>query len=114
MERLQNCVQVDGEYVGWPKRTQYIEIDFNHEIRLCYTWRGTPSISIYRPADRRADQRFISKVIVMYGPQTTYQLSLIWFWSVSVHFKAGHFGAAYGMSWYVQRNWRGNIKLILT
>jgi hypothetical protein len=37
MERLQNCVQVDGEYVGRAKRTQNIEIDFNHEIRLCYT-----------------------------------------------------------------------------
>jgi hypothetical protein len=41
MERLQKCVQVDGEYVGWAKRTQYIEIDFHREIRLCYTWRGT-------------------------------------------------------------------------
>jgi hypothetical protein len=37
MELLQKCVQVDGEYVGWAKRTQYIEIDFNREIRLCYT-----------------------------------------------------------------------------
>jgi hypothetical protein len=37
MERLQPCVQVDGEYVGCTKRTQYIEIDFNREIRLCYT-----------------------------------------------------------------------------
>jgi hypothetical protein len=42
MERLQKCMQADGEYVRWAKRTQYIEIDFNHEIRLCYTWRGTP------------------------------------------------------------------------
>jgi hypothetical protein len=42
MERLQKCVQVDGECVGWVKRTQYIEIEFNREIRLCYTWRGTP------------------------------------------------------------------------
>jgi hypothetical protein len=46
MERLQKCVQVDSEYVGWAKRTQYIEIDFNCEIRLCSTWRGTPYISI--------------------------------------------------------------------
>jgi hypothetical protein len=45
MERLQKCVQVDGGYVGWAKRTQYIEIDFNHEIRLCSTWRGIPYIS---------------------------------------------------------------------
>jgi hypothetical protein len=37
MERLQKCVQVDGEYVEWAKRTQYTEIDFNCEIRLCYT-----------------------------------------------------------------------------
>jgi hypothetical protein len=37
MERLQKCVHVDGKYVGWAKRTQYIEIDFNREIRLCYT-----------------------------------------------------------------------------
>jgi hypothetical protein len=37
MERLQKCVQVDDEYVGWTKRTQYIEIDFNREIRLCHT-----------------------------------------------------------------------------
>jgi hypothetical protein len=37
MERLQKCVQADGEYVGRAKRTQYIEIDFNGEIRLCYT-----------------------------------------------------------------------------
>jgi hypothetical protein len=37
MEQLQKCVQVDGEYVGWAKRTQYIEIDFNREIRRCYT-----------------------------------------------------------------------------
>jgi hypothetical protein len=39
MERLQKCVQVNGEYVGRAKRTQYIEIenDFNGEIRLCYT-----------------------------------------------------------------------------
>jgi hypothetical protein len=42
MEQLQKCVQVDGEYVEWDKRTQYIEIDFNHEIFLYYTWRGTP------------------------------------------------------------------------
>jgi hypothetical protein len=42
MERLQKCVHVDGEYVGWAKRTQYIEIDFTREIHLCYTWRGTP------------------------------------------------------------------------
>jgi hypothetical protein len=39
MERLQKCVQVDGEYVGWAKRTQYIEIYFSREIRLCHTWR---------------------------------------------------------------------------
>jgi hypothetical protein len=37
MERLQKCVQVDGEYVGRAKITQYIEIDFNREIRLCDT-----------------------------------------------------------------------------
>jgi hypothetical protein len=37
MERLQKCVQADGEYVGRAKRRQYIEIDFNREIRLCYT-----------------------------------------------------------------------------
>jgi hypothetical protein len=42
MERLQKCVQAYGEYVGWAQRTQYIEIDFNREIRLCYTWHGTP------------------------------------------------------------------------
>jgi hypothetical protein len=36
-ERLQKCVQVDGAYVGRAKRTQYIEIDFNREIRLCHT-----------------------------------------------------------------------------
>jgi hypothetical protein len=42
MERLQKCVQVDGEYVGWAKRTQYVEIDCNREIRKCYTWHGTP------------------------------------------------------------------------
>jgi hypothetical protein len=35
MERLQKCVQVDGEYVRWAKRTQYIENDSNREIRLC-------------------------------------------------------------------------------
>jgi hypothetical protein len=44
MKRLQNCLQVDGEYVGWAKRTQYIEIGFNREIHLGYTWRGTPCI----------------------------------------------------------------------
>jgi hypothetical protein len=37
MERLQKCVEVDGEYVGQAKRMHYIEIDFNREIRLCYT-----------------------------------------------------------------------------
>jgi hypothetical protein len=37
MERLEKCMQVDGEYVRWAKRTQSIEIDFNREIRLCYT-----------------------------------------------------------------------------
>jgi hypothetical protein len=37
MERLQKCVRADGEYVGWTKRMQYIEIDFNREIRLCCT-----------------------------------------------------------------------------
>jgi hypothetical protein len=42
MERLQKCVQADGEYVGWAKRTQYIGIDFNHEVLLCCTWRETP------------------------------------------------------------------------
>jgi hypothetical protein len=42
MERLQKCVQVNGEYIEWAKRTQYFEIDFNCEIRLCYTWRGAP------------------------------------------------------------------------
>jgi hypothetical protein len=45
MERLQKSVQVDGEYVKWAKRTQYIEIDFNGEIRLCYARRGTPYIT---------------------------------------------------------------------
>jgi hypothetical protein len=45
MGQLQKCVQVDGEYVEWAKRTQYIEIDFNREICLCYTWRRTPYIS---------------------------------------------------------------------
>jgi hypothetical protein len=40
-------VQVDGEYVGWAKRTQYIKIDFHREICLCYTWRGTPYIFPY-------------------------------------------------------------------
>jgi hypothetical protein len=34
MERLQKCVQVDSEYVGWAKTAQYIEINFNREIRL--------------------------------------------------------------------------------
>jgi hypothetical protein len=29
-------VQVNGEHVGRAKKTQYIEIDFNHEICLCY------------------------------------------------------------------------------
>jgi hypothetical protein len=38
-------MQVDGKYVGWTERTQYIEIYFNREIRLCYTWRRTPYIS---------------------------------------------------------------------
>jgi hypothetical protein len=42
MEGLQKCVQAEWEYVGWTKRTQYIEIDFNCEIHLCYTWRHTP------------------------------------------------------------------------
>jgi hypothetical protein len=37
MKQLQKWVQVDGEYVGWAKRMQDIEIDFNREIRLCYT-----------------------------------------------------------------------------
>jgi hypothetical protein len=37
IERLQKCVQANGEYVGRAKRTQYIEIDFNCKIRLCYT-----------------------------------------------------------------------------
>jgi hypothetical protein len=37
IERLQICVQGDGEYVGRAKRTQYIEIDFICKIRLCYT-----------------------------------------------------------------------------
>jgi hypothetical protein len=37
IEQLQKCVQVDGEYVGGTKRMQYTEIDFNCEIRLCYT-----------------------------------------------------------------------------
>jgi cbb3-type cytochrome oxidase subunit 1 len=37
MEQLQKCVQVNGEQVGWAKGTEYIEIDFNREIRLCYT-----------------------------------------------------------------------------
>jgi hypothetical protein len=41
MERLQKRVQVDGEYVGWAKRIQYIEIDSNRGIRVCYTLRGT-------------------------------------------------------------------------
>jgi hypothetical protein len=47
MERLQKHVQVDGEYVRWAKRTQYIEIDCNREIRLCYTWRGRPYIFLH-------------------------------------------------------------------
>jgi hypothetical protein len=46
MKRLQQCVQVDCEYVGWAKRTQYIENDCNCEDRLCYTWRGTPYNSL--------------------------------------------------------------------
>jgi hypothetical protein len=37
MERLQKCMQADGEYIGCAKRTQYIEIASNREIRLCYT-----------------------------------------------------------------------------
>jgi hypothetical protein len=43
---IAKCVQVDGEYVGWVKRTQYIEIHFNREIRLCCIWRGTPYRSL--------------------------------------------------------------------
>jgi hypothetical protein len=34
MERLQKCVQVDGEYVGCAKRMQYIEIDFNRSCLI--------------------------------------------------------------------------------
>jgi hypothetical protein len=45
MERLQKCVQVDGKYVGWAQRAQYIEIDFNREIRLWYTWHEIPYTS---------------------------------------------------------------------
>jgi hypothetical protein len=37
MERLQKFVQVNGEYIGRARRTQYIETDFNREIRLCCT-----------------------------------------------------------------------------
>jgi hypothetical protein len=48
MGRLQKCVQVDVEYVGWAKRTQYIEIDLNREIRLRYTWCGRLYISWWR------------------------------------------------------------------
>jgi hypothetical protein len=33
--------------VRWAKRTKYIEIDFNCEIRLCYTWHGTPYIAFH-------------------------------------------------------------------
>jgi hypothetical protein len=52
MERLQKCMQIDGEYVGWAKRMQYIEIDLNREILLCYTWREIPYISIEGNDDR--------------------------------------------------------------
>jgi hypothetical protein len=52
MERLQKCVQVDGEYVGWTKRTQYIEINFNCEILLCYTWGRTPYSKLRAGASR--------------------------------------------------------------
>jgi hypothetical protein len=37
MEQLQKRVQGDCEYIRLAKRTQYIEIDFNREIPLCYT-----------------------------------------------------------------------------
>jgi hypothetical protein len=43
---IAKCGQVDGEYVWWAKRTQYIEIDCNREIRLCYTWRGKPYLCV--------------------------------------------------------------------
>jgi hypothetical protein len=52
MERLQKYVQVDGEYVWCAKRMQYIEIDFNPEIRRCYTWRGTPYTLMFWYHDR--------------------------------------------------------------
>jgi hypothetical protein len=47
MEQLQNCVQVECEYVGWAKRTLYSESLVIHEIRLCYTWRGIPYTYVY-------------------------------------------------------------------
>jgi hypothetical protein len=53
IERLQKCVQVDGEYVGWTKRTLYIEIDFNRAIHLCYTWRETPYMTVLQLLSRR-------------------------------------------------------------
>jgi hypothetical protein len=37
IELLQQCVQGDSEYAGWAKRTEYIKIEFNREIRLYYT-----------------------------------------------------------------------------
>jgi hypothetical protein len=63
MERLQKCVQVDSEYVGWAKRTEYIEIDFNREIRLCYTWRGTPYRCGIWETDLSSDESFCSGLI---------------------------------------------------
>jgi hypothetical protein len=62
IERLQKCVQVDDEYVGWTKRTQYIEIDFDCEIRLCCTWRGTPYTSSSFITDLSLNLMFSTRV----------------------------------------------------
>jgi hypothetical protein len=77
MERLQKCVQIDGEYVGWAKRTQYIEIDLNCEIRLCYTWRGIP----YSLTRHLARQLVVTKEVVKRNLQEVlgfHKFSLKW------------------------------------
>jgi hypothetical protein len=73
MEGLQKCVEVDGAYVGWAKRTQYIEIDFNYEICLCYTWRGTPYIWASNVYDCFAESIFdVSLSVDAHGCFTLY------------------------------------------
>jgi hypothetical protein len=100
MERLQKCVQVDGEHVGWAHRRQYLEIDFNREIRLCYTWLRTP----YMLKLRISQNNSVAYVLYYIALAKTIQLTT-WVWLTFVRVNANPLAHRRCFPLYYRRAW---------